>query len=112
MRSEGCQARPPSFPQPPTGGEGRRSFRIRWTRNDTGLGLVNSQTAAVAAVGDGKVTFRLKDGRMLDLSQSDPQLRRVDRAWASTVHAFQGRTLDTVIRFRPWNSTPAGGGRR
>ena len=34
---------------------------------------------------------------MLDLSQSDPQLRHLDRAWASTVHAFQGRTVDTVI---------------
>ena len=31
------------------------------------------------------------------LSQSDPQLRDVDRAWASTVHAFQGRTVDTVV---------------
>ena len=46
---------------------------------------------------DGKVTFRLEDGRMLDLSPSDPQLRHVDRARASTVHAFQGRTVDTVI---------------
>ena len=75
----------------------RAGDRIRWTRNDTSLGLVNSQTAEVAAVRDGKVTFRLEDGRMLDLSQSDPQLRHVNRAWASTVHAFQGRTVDTVI---------------
>ena len=28
---------------------------------------------------------------------ADPQLRHLDRAWASTVHAFQGRTVDTVI---------------
>ena len=75
----------------------RAGDRIRWTRNDTGLGLVNSQTAEVAAVRDGKVTFRLEDGRMLDLTANDPQLRHVDRAWASTVHAFQGRTVDTVI---------------
>ena len=34
---------------------------------------------------------------MLDLKSSDPQLRHIDRAWASTVHAFQGRTVDTVI---------------
>ena len=27
----------------------------------------------------------------------DPQPRHIDRAWASTVHAFQGRTVDTVI---------------
>ena len=71
--------------------------RIRWTRNDDGLGLVNSQTAEVAGVDGGKVTFRLGDGRMLDLAPGDPQLRHIDRAWASTVHAFQGRTVDTVI---------------
>ena len=75
----------------------RAGDRIRWTRNDAGLGLVNSQTAEVAAVRDGRVSFRLGDGRMLDLASGDPQLRHVDRAWASTVHAFQGRTVDTVI---------------
>ena len=75
----------------------RAGNRIRWTRNDTGLGLVNSGTAEVAAVRDGRVTFRLEDGHMLDLSPGDPQFRHIDRAWASTVHAFQGRTVDTVI---------------
>ena len=60
----------------------RAGDRIRWTRNDTGLGLVNSQTAEVAAVEGGKVTFRLEDGRMLDLNAGDAQLRHVDRAWA------------------------------
>ena len=71
--------------------------RIRWTRNDAGLGLVNSQTAEVTTVADGRVGFRLGDGRMLDMNAGDPQLRHVDRAWASTVHAFQGRTVDNVI---------------
>ena len=75
----------------------RAGDRIRWTRNDAGLGLVNSGTAEVSAVRDGRVTFRLEDGRMLDLAPGDPQIRHVDRAWASTVHAFQGRTVDTVI---------------
>ena len=75
----------------------RAGDRIRWTRNDAGLGLVNSQTAEVTAVADGRVGFRLEDGRMLDMNAGDPQLRHIDRAWASTVHAFQGRTVDTVI---------------
>ena len=75
----------------------RAGDRARWTRNDAGIGLVNSQTAEVAAVAGGKVTFRFGDGRMLDLGPGGPQLRRIDRAWASTVHAFQGRTVDTVI---------------
>ena len=63
--------------------EFRAGARIRWTRNDAGLGLVISRTADVAAVRDGKVTLRLEDGRMLDLASGDPRLRRLDCAWAS-----------------------------
>ena len=44
-----------------------------------------------------RVSFRLEDGRMLDMSAGDPQLGHIDRAWTSTVHAFQGRTVDNVI---------------
>ena len=75
----------------------RAGDRIRWTRNDKGLGLVNSRTAEVASVKDGRVAFRLEDGRMLDMKAGDSQLRHLDHAWASTVHAFQGRTVDNVI---------------
>ena len=74
----------------------RQGDRIRWTRNDNGPGLINSQTAAVARVKNGTVTFGLEDGRMLDLQEGDSQLRHIDRVWACTVHAFQGRTVDTV----------------
>ena len=75
----------------------RAGDRIRWTRNDAGLGLVNSRTAEVLRVADGRVTFRLEDGKTLALGKGDPQLRHLDHAWASTVHAFQGRTVDNVI---------------
>ncbi len=75
----------------------RRGDRVCWTRNDRRLGLVNSGTAEVTAVGDTAVSFRLEDGRTLDLNRGDPQLRHIDRAWAATVHAFQGRTVDRVI---------------
>ena len=75
----------------------RAGDRIRWTRNDAGLGLVNSRTAEVLRVANGRVTFRLEDGKTLELGRSDPQLRHLDHAWASTVHAFQGRTVDRVI---------------
>ena len=34
---------------------------------------------------------------MLTLTPGDPQLRHLDRAWCSTVHSFQGRTVDKVI---------------
>ncbi len=75
----------------------RAGDRIRWTRNDAGLGIVNSGVAEVTAVRKGRVSFRLEDGRKLDLSKGDAQLRHLDHAWASTVHAFQGRTVDNVI---------------
>ena len=75
----------------------RAGDRIRWTRNDAGLGLVNSRTAEVLKVANGQVTFRLEDGKTLELGKGDPQLRHLDHAWASTVHAFQGRTVDNVI---------------
>ncbi|MCY3772556.1 MAG: AAA family ATPase, partial [Gemmatimonadetes bacterium] len=75
----------------------RAGDRVRWTRNDAGLGVVNSRTAEVLGVTNGRVAFRLEDGRRLDLRPGDRQLRHLDHAWASTVHAFQGRTVDNVI---------------
>ena len=75
----------------------RAGDRIRWTRNDAGLGLVNSGAADVAGVRNGRVTFTLEDGGKLTLTPGDPQLRHLDHAWASTVHSFQGRTVDNVI---------------
>ena len=75
----------------------RAGDRVRWTRNDKRLGLVNSNTAEVTEIRDGRVKFQLEDARKLELVQGDPQLRHLDHAWASTVHAFQGRTVDNVI---------------
>ena len=43
------------------------------------------------------MTLHLEAGRVIDMRRGDSQLRHVDRAWAATVHAFQGRTVDTVI---------------
>ena len=67
----------------------RTGDRVRWTRNEKGLGLVNSRTAEVAKVKNGRVTFRLEDGRTLELGRNDPHPHHLDHAWASTVHAFQ-----------------------
>ena len=75
----------------------RAGDRIHWTRNHAGLGLMNSGTAEVASVQGGRVSFRLEDGRTLDLWKPDLQLRYLDHAWAAAVHGFQGRTVDNVI---------------
>ena len=52
----------------------RAGDRIRWTRNDAGLELVNSRTAEVLSVGNGRVTFELEDGKKLELGRNDPHL--------------------------------------
>jgi len=75
----------------------RAGDRIRWTRNDATHGLVNSHRAEVTSVQGDRVLFLLEDGRKLELGRDQPQLRHLDHAWASTVHAFQGRTVDNVI---------------
>lgn len=45
----------------------------------------------------GRVTFELEDGCSPNMNAGGPQLRYIDRAWASIVHACQGRTVDKVI---------------
>ena len=75
----------------------RAGDRIRWTRNDNARGLINGERADVLAVRRNRVRLRLEDGRTLSLAHDDPQLRHIDYAWSSTVHAAQGSTWDGVI---------------
>ena len=79
----------------------RAGDRVRWTRNDPGFGLVNGATATVERIKRDGVRFRLEDGSAARLADGDPQLRHLDRAWAATVHAFQGRTVDRIIAAMP-----------
>ena len=83
------------------GMELRSGDRIRWTRNDPGSGLANGETAVVESVEKDGVHFRLEDGSVTRLVEKDPQLRHLDRAWASTVHAFQGRAVDGIVAAMP-----------
>ena len=53
------------------------------------------------SVGKDGVRFGLEDGSAAKLAEGDPQLRHLDRAWASTVHAFQGRTVDGIVAAMP-----------
>ena len=79
----------------------RRGDRIRWTRNDPGSGLANGETAVVKSVEKDSVRFGLENGSMVRVAGEDPQLRHMDRGWASTIHAFQGRTVDGIIAAMP-----------
>ncbi|MCY3672432.1 MAG: ATP-dependent RecD-like DNA helicase, partial [Alphaproteobacteria bacterium] len=75
----------------------RAGDRIRWTMNDERRGLVNGGGAVVREIGSRRVRFELEDGRTLSLARTDPQLRHIDHAWSTTVHAAQGMTRDRAI---------------
>ena len=79
----------------------RKGDRVRWTRNDPGTGLANGETADVESVGKDGVHFRLEDGSSAKLAEGDVRLRHLDRAWAATVHASQGRTVDQIVAAMP-----------
>ena len=79
---------------------------IRWTRNrkaPPGRGrhpqapdLVNGGEAEIVEIGYRRVRFR-EGGREFGLALNDPQLRHLDHAYCSTVHAAQGRTARAAI---------------
>ncbi len=75
----------------------RAGDRIRWTMNDERRGLVNGGGAVVREIGSRRVRFDLGDGRTLSLARTDPQLRHIDHAWSTTLHAAQGMTSDGAI---------------
>ena len=70
---------------------------VRWTRNDNRRKLMNGEQARVLAIRAKIVRFRTGDGRSVRLSRDEPQLRHMDLAYSSTVHAAQGLTADRVI---------------
>ena len=75
----------------------RAGDRIRWTMNDDRRGLVNGGEALVREIDPRRVRFELGDGKALSLARTDPQLRHIDHAWSTTVHAAQGMTRDRAI---------------
>ena len=79
----------------------RAGDRVRWTRNDPGSELVNGETAEVESIEKEGVRFWLENGKAAGLDEDDPQLRHMDRAWAATVHSFQGRTVDRIVAAMP-----------
>ena len=74
----------------------RAGDRIRWTANDKRHGLLNGGEAVVLGIDSRRVRFEL-GGKELSLSRDDRQLRHIDHAWSSTVHAAQGMTRDAAI---------------
>ncbi len=84
----------------------RAGERIRWTRNRKAPkprsgqppqpGLVNGGEAEIVEIDRKRVRFR--DGEQaFSLALDDPQLRHLDHAYCTTVHAAQGKTAKGAI---------------
>ena len=84
----------------------RAGERIRWTRNRKPPKprggnppqpcLVNGGEAEIVEIGYERVRFRDGDGEF-SLALKDPQLRHLDHAYCTTVHAAQGKTAKGAI---------------
>ena len=81
--------------------------RIRWTRNRKAprprFGhppqpeLVSGGEAEIVGIDHKRVRFKDERGRAFSLARTDPQLRHLDHAYCTTVHAAQGRTARSAI---------------
>ena len=84
----------------------RAGERIRWTRNRKAPkprsgrpplpGLVNGGEAEIVEIDRKRVRFRDGD-QAFSLALGDPQLRHLDHAYCTTVHAAQGKTARAAI---------------
>ena len=82
----------------------RAGDRIRWKRNRkerTGRwpvpACVNGEEARILAIDSRRVTMVNDKNVEFSLFRDDLQLRHIDHAWSSTVHAAQGKTAPKVI---------------
>jgi conjugative relaxase-like TrwC/TraI family protein len=68
---------------------------VRFTRNESALGVINGERATVQSIDGGELVLRTDDGAVLRL-QTDTPLH-IDHAYARTVYAGQGLTCDRVL---------------
>ena len=71
--------------------------RIRFTANDHQHGVLNAQTATVAAIKGNDIALNLGGDRQLDLKLDDPAMKRIDLGYAINTYAAQGVTTEHGI---------------
>jgi conjugative relaxase-like TrwC/TraI family protein len=70
-------------------------LKIRFTKNDSGYGLINSETAVILDITPETIKFEgeNKQVKVLPLSEA----RHIDYGYCSTIHSAQGKTYDNAI---------------
>jgi len=70
---------------------------IRWLRNDKENNLYNAETLKIDELNNNKMKVILQNGKSVHLDLNNPKHQHWDHAYASTVHAAQGKTADIVL---------------
>jgi ATP-dependent exoDNAse (exonuclease V) alpha subunit len=72
--------------------------QLRWTRNSKNdREIINGHKITVMAVNTNMITIKQEDGTIKELDMRNPDLKHIDYAFCSTVHAAQGQTKEGVI---------------
>jgi conjugative relaxase-like TrwC/TraI family protein len=67
--------------------------KLRWTRNSKrDLDIINGYRMTVVAINADKVMVKQQDGKIKEIDIKHPDLKHIDYAFSSTVHAAQGLT--------------------
>ena len=70
---------------------------IQWQRNDKHQGIINSEKAQVLSVKNDSATVEFENGKIIKINTADRSHQHWDHAYATTVHAAQGKTCDIVL---------------
>lgn len=69
--------------------------KVKVTMNDHALGLTNSDRGKVEDIGGDRISIAFDSGKCISMNTNEAL--HIDHAYAQTVHASQGQTLDKVI---------------
>jgi ATP-dependent exoDNAse (exonuclease V) alpha subunit len=73
----------------------QEGLKIKFTKNDKQLGLINSETAIIQKMEKDTITLKMEDGGVKTLPKS--KLQHIDYGYCITVHASQGKTYANTI---------------
>jgi conjugative relaxase-like TrwC/TraI family protein len=80
--------------------------RIRFTRGGRSRAVNNNDLGFVRRIDDRKVTIEFDKGERLTLPLRAPELRHMDHGWATTCHAYQGKTVENAVVVMPSYANP------
>lgn len=73
----------------------QEGLKIRFTKNNKKLGLINSETAVIQTIDKDGIVLKLEDGSLKNIPKS--QLKHIDYGYCITIHSAQGKTFDSTI---------------